>query len=131
MRWYRTAAEQGDASAQNNLGVMYANGHGVPQDDGLAVHWYTRAAEQGHALAQYNLGGMYNGGRGVDKDPVRAYMWLALAADGGDGTAAGAREASGDKLAPGQLQQARELMRQWRLAHGLALPPMPPVPPRA
>ena len=30
--WYRKAAEQGDADAQYNLGVMYAKGQGVPQD---------------------------------------------------------------------------------------------------
>ena len=33
MRWYRKAAEQGDAGAQNNLGVMYFEGWGVPQDN--------------------------------------------------------------------------------------------------
>ena len=30
VRWYRLAAEQGNAFAQSNLGVMYANGEGVP-----------------------------------------------------------------------------------------------------
>ncbi|MEG1051519.1 MAG: tetratricopeptide repeat protein [Janthinobacterium sp.] len=123
MRWYRTAAEQGDASAQNNLGVMYANGHGVPQDDGLAVQWYARAAGQGHALAQYNLGGMYNSGRGVEKDPVCGYMWLALAAEGGDSGAARAREAAAARLDPAQLQEAQQRMRQW---HQGRSPPRPP-----
>ena len=56
MFWYRKAAEQGDASAQYNLGVMYENGHGVEQDDEQAVFWYRKAAEQGYADAQYNLG---------------------------------------------------------------------------
>ena len=40
-------AEQGVADAQNSLGVMYANGEGVPQNDKTAVKWYTLAAEQG------------------------------------------------------------------------------------
>ena len=31
-RWYRLAADQGDADAQFNLGAMYAEGQGVPQD---------------------------------------------------------------------------------------------------
>ncbi|MEE8544981.1 MAG: tetratricopeptide repeat protein, partial [Alphaproteobacteria bacterium] len=65
LREYRLAAEQGDASAQNNLGVMYAMGRGVPQDSALAAQWYRRAAEQGDARAQYNLGFMYADGRGV------------------------------------------------------------------
>ena len=40
-------AEQGNASAQYNLGVMYANGRGVPQDYAEAMKWYRLAAEQG------------------------------------------------------------------------------------
>ena len=34
------AAEQGNADAQDNLGVMYANGKGVPQDYKIAVKWF-------------------------------------------------------------------------------------------
>ena len=32
VRWYRAAADQEDAFAQNNLGVMYEKGRGVSQD---------------------------------------------------------------------------------------------------
>uniref|UniRef100_UPI000667786E tetratricopeptide repeat protein n=1 Tax=Haemophilus influenzae TaxID=727 RepID=UPI000667786E len=49
-------AEQGDANVQFNLGVMYAEGQGVKQDDFEAVKWYRKAAEQGYANAQANLG---------------------------------------------------------------------------
>ena len=62
------SAEQGDAMAQNNLGVMYQKGEGVPQDYKEAVKWYRLAAEQGHATAQTNLGGMYYKGQGVPED---------------------------------------------------------------
>ena len=51
----RNAAEQGDASAQNNLGRMYEYGREVPKDEVQAVAWYHRAAEQGEARAQYTL----------------------------------------------------------------------------
>ena len=61
----RASAEQGDASAQNRLGIMYEAGRGVPQDDAEAVRWWRLAAEQGYAYAQTNLGGMYGAGRGV------------------------------------------------------------------
>ena len=44
---WRPLAEQGYASAQYNLGQMYRNGQGVPQDDAEAVKWYRLAAEQG------------------------------------------------------------------------------------
>ena len=42
----RALAEQGDADAQFNLGIMYANGRGVPQDDAEVVRWYRLAADQ-------------------------------------------------------------------------------------
>ncbi len=53
------AAEQGDAMAQFNLGVMYNTGRGVAQDYKQAVAWFRKAAEQGDAMAQFNLGLMY------------------------------------------------------------------------
>ena len=48
--------------AQNNLGLMYENGLGVPKDYDEAVKWYRLAAAQGDALAQNNLGWMYDNG---------------------------------------------------------------------
>ena len=41
----RLRAEQGDADAQFTLGVRYANGEGVLQDDEEAVRWYRLAAD--------------------------------------------------------------------------------------
>ena len=80
---YRKAAEQGDAKAQYNLGVCYANGDGVQKDLTQAVFWYRKAAEQGHAEAQYNLGVCYYNGDGVQKDLAQAVFWLRKAADQG------------------------------------------------
>ena len=40
----------------DNLGLKYANGEGVVEDDAEAVRWYRLAADQGHAGAQVNLG---------------------------------------------------------------------------
>ena len=48
-------AEQGDADAQNNLGVMYNEGQGVPQDNKEAVKWWRLSAGQRVEQAQYNL----------------------------------------------------------------------------
>ena len=48
-QWYRKAAEQGNAPAQSNLGIMYENGRGVEKDPAQAVEWYRKAAEQGFA----------------------------------------------------------------------------------
>ena len=87
LREWTPLAEQGDASAQYNLGFMYDNGEGVPQDDATAVKWYTRAAEQGDASAQYNLGVMYYNGDGVPQDGVTAVKWFTRAAEQGDADA--------------------------------------------
>jgi TPR repeat protein len=43
--WFRKAAEQGDAVAQNNLGVMYANAKGVRRDSAQAVNWLRKATK--------------------------------------------------------------------------------------
>ena len=64
-KWYRKAAEQVFAEAQNNLGLMCALGRGVPQDYAKAVKWFRKAAEQGYAPAQFNLAEMRRQGRGV------------------------------------------------------------------
>ena len=83
VRWFRLAADQGNASAQVNLGVMYDTGAGVPQDDTEAVRWFRLAADQGVASAQYNLGFMYSNGAGVPEDDTEAVRWYRLAADQG------------------------------------------------
>jgi TPR repeat protein len=83
MRLIRPLAEQGDAKAQYNLGLMYDIGKGVPQDDAEAVKWYSKAAEQGNAWAQDNLGVMYAKGNGVPQDDVEAVKWYRKAAEQG------------------------------------------------
>jgi TPR repeat protein len=55
-RWYRLAAEQGNAKAQYNLGIMYANGRGVLQDAVLAHMWLNIAGANGHGLGLENRG---------------------------------------------------------------------------
>ena len=83
VKWYRKAADLGNASGQFNLGVMYSNGYGVTQDKAEAVKWYRKAADQGRANAQYNLGVMYDNGVGVTQDKAEAAKWYRKAADQG------------------------------------------------
>ena len=80
-------ADQGNAVAQYNLGVMYDNGRGVPQDNAQAVIWYRKAADKGYAAAQFNLGLMYDDGRGVPQDYAQAVAWYRKAAEQGDAAA--------------------------------------------
>ena len=84
IEWFRKAAEQGYAEAQNDLGYMYRSGEGVTQNYAEAVRWYARAAEQGHTTAQNNLGNMYYNGYGVNKDYAEALKLYRKAADKGN-----------------------------------------------
>ena len=76
-------AEQGDADAQNRLGLMYANGTGVEKDYSEVVRWWTKAAEQGNVNAQFNLGIIYDLEFGVKKNQAEAVRWLTKAAEQG------------------------------------------------
>jgi TPR repeat protein len=58
MRLLSPLADQGTALAQLSLGVMYANGKGVPQDFGQSATWYRKAADEGDDKAQSILGAM-------------------------------------------------------------------------
>jgi TPR repeat protein len=84
MKWFRKAADQGNAFAQYQLGSMYANGQGVPQDYTEAVKWWRKVADQGNADAQYQLGSMYENGKGVPEDSAEAMKWYHKAADQGN-----------------------------------------------
>jgi TPR repeat protein len=76
-------AASGDAAAQCGLGIMYAHGHGVPQDYTQAAAWYRKAAEQGVADAQDILGYLYCNGQGVPQDYAQAAAWYRKAAEQG------------------------------------------------
>ena len=79
----RPAAEQGNASAQNNLGHLYYNGLGVSRDYAEAARWFRKAAEQGHAEAQSTVGNLFAHGKGLPQDYDEALRWYRKAADQG------------------------------------------------
>ena len=83
-KWFKKAADQGNAKGQNGLGLLYEDGNGVTKDINEAVKWYRKSAEQGYAIAQNNLGYLYFNGRGVDKDYAEAQKWIRKAADKGN-----------------------------------------------
>jgi len=83
LKEWRPLAEQGVARAQYNLGIMYDNGRGVPENDAEAVKWYRKAAEQGVADAQYNLGVTYEVGQVVPQSYAEAAKWFRKAAEQG------------------------------------------------
>jgi TPR repeat protein len=81
VEWYRKSADQGNADAQCLLGVMYANGSGVPEDKDQAFKWYSKSANQGNTDCQTNVGIMYYYGHGVPKDYAKAVEWFRKSAD--------------------------------------------------
>jgi uncharacterized protein len=80
---FRSLADQGNATAQDTLGDMYAGGTGVPQSFAETAKWRRLAANQGLANAQFQLGFMYFIGQGVPQDYTETVKWYRLAADQG------------------------------------------------
>jgi len=115
-RLFRPFAEQGVASAQYSLGMMYAKGQGVPQDYQASLKWFQKAAEQGDASAQNNLALMYERGRGVRQDFLLAHMWSSIAAtalNGDEGKAAmKLRDNVASHMTALQIEKAQEMARR-------------------
>ena len=99
--WHPHALD-GNAGAQFNLDILYANGWGVAQDHAEAARWFRRSAENGYDRAQFKLGSYYSvgqgvNGRGITQDSAKAIHWIRLAAEQGKVQAQRALEALGVK----------------------------------
>ena len=117
MRWYRAAAEGGNAGSAHNLGVLYELGRGTPRDPAEAAKWYLKAADLGFAPAQNNIGALYAHGVGVPMDLVAAQMWFTLAANQGDSEAARNSASATASLSAAERERALSLACQWVTAH--------------
>ena len=111
-KWWRLAAEQGDAPAQYNLASMYEDGQGVPQDYVEAVKWFRLAADQGNAKAQNNLGVIYEYGRGVLQDNVMAHMWYNIASANGHSKAGEWRDERAGLMTNADISKAQAMARE-------------------
>jgi len=80
---WQSAADQGHANAQAQLGTLYAKGNGVKQNYGESERRYRQAAEQGVVEAQVSLGVTYDLGQGVKQNYAEAARWYRKAADQG------------------------------------------------
>lgn len=110
------AARSGNAEAEELIGVMYALGLGVEQDDERAFEWYLRSAMKGHPGAQSGVGWYYEIGRGMPApDLVRAYMWYALSAIGGDPDAAISIDEVRKKMTADEIERAHVLIDDYRV----------------
>jgi localization factor PodJL len=83
----RSAATAGDAAAAYEIGVRYAEGHGVTADINEAARWFERAAAKGLAPAQFRYGSLLEKGQGVKKDIAQARRLYLMAANAGNAKA--------------------------------------------
>jgi uncharacterized protein len=81
--WYKQAANAGLDTAAYNLGTLYFNGQGFPQDYAKAHPWFEEAASRGNKYAEFQLGMTYFTGQGVEKDPAKETYWYEKAAKQG------------------------------------------------
>lgn len=83
----RSAAAAGNAAAEYEIAIRYAEGRGVAQSFGDAARWFERAASKGLVPAQYRLGSLYEKGHGVKKDLEAARRLYVSAAEKGNARA--------------------------------------------
>lgn len=79
---YRKAADRGSTTAMVELGVIYANGSGVPKDPVQARKLFEKAAQAGNARGAINLAALTEQAGGKPMDPVQKRQLLAKAAEG-------------------------------------------------
>ena len=115
LKWFRAAAEQGEAYARNRLGAAYYLGEGVLKDDGKAFEWYLMAAQQGNPASHAAVGDCYAAGIGVKMNMVEAYAYYGLASS----TFESFRKKLAlldTKLSPAERQHGQQLTKERREA---------------
>jgi tetratricopeptide (TPR) repeat protein len=80
MRWFRKAADLGNAEAMMGISWIYGNGRGVPQDDAEALRWRKMSAEHGSADAMWLVGADYQDGKVVPQNYAEAMHWYKKSA---------------------------------------------------
>jgi TPR repeat protein len=82
-KYHLQAAMSGERRSMMDLGTIYDNGYGVPENLPEAARWYLWAAKYGHGPAMYNTALMLETGDGGRTDLVESYMWYILGAKEG------------------------------------------------
>jgi TPR repeat protein len=122
---YREAGDFGHVGAQNQLGLCFAQGRGMPKDEVEAYNWFRRSAEGGNAVGQFNLAHAFAVGAGIGKDAESAVLWARKSAEQGypkglcrlglfyrDGEGVAADAAQADKL----FRQGADKGDEWCMA---------------
>lgn len=80
LKWFKKAAEQGEAEALFSIGFMFLLGEGVEQNHHEAATWFTKAVEMGNTDAMVHLAHLYYMGEGVDFNLDKAIVLMTKAA---------------------------------------------------
>jgi hypothetical protein len=110
-------AAQGDAAAENALGLRYATGDGVKEDEKEAARWFANAAEHGNVAAQSKLGQLYWSGRGVPVNVNQAYFWTVLARAAGHQGSKALAPLIGSRMTPAQAKSIEQEADSWYRQH--------------
>jgi putative methionine-R-sulfoxide reductase with GAF domain len=121
----RQRASLGDPAAESALGLRYASGEGVKQDDKEAAVWFTKAAENGNVKAQVALATRYWVGRGVTPSLSQAYFWIVLARAAGDKDSKSFAEILAARLTRAQATAIEQKAEIWYEQHESQTKPTP------
>ena len=121
---FENLAEQGDAAAQINVGVLYETSTGVFGSDDVAAQWYRKAAVQGVPEAQFNLAALLAAdvmagqvSIGTNEEEQRlseAYVWTTLAAAQGHSQASTGVRRLQQHMSPDQIAEAKRRASEWK-----------------
>lgn len=78
--YFKSAANEDDPFAENELAYLYAAGKGTERDYNKAFTYYQKAADHNLASAQYNLGLLYLYGLGTRPNKAMAMHWFERSA---------------------------------------------------
>src|SRR5580658_9801403 len=121
----RQFAAKGEPAAEYALGMRYASGEGVKQDDKEAASWFLKAAENGNVKAQATLGTRYWGGRGVPPSVTQAYFWTVLARAAGDQNSKTFAEILASRMTHAQAVATEQKAEIWYEQHEPTAKPAP------
>ena len=121
----RQLAGTGDPAAENALGLRYASGDGVKQDDKEAAAWFTKAAENGNVKAEVALSTRYWAGRGVPPSLSQAYFWAVLARAAGDQNSKTFAEILASRMTRAQAAAIEQKAEIWYEQHESRAKPAP------
>jgi uncharacterized protein len=114
MQWWKKAAAQEHARAQNGLGVLYRDGDLGTPDPASAAEWFRRSAENGYAFAMFSLALLYRDGEGVAQDDIEAHKWFDLAsALNFDPRALFQRDLIARRMTSEQVAEAQKRAQEW------------------